>query len=400
MYNVGFGDCFLLTLPQDSNGQKHRVLIDCGSIKGNGRTSLDDIVERVIADVTENGTPHIDVVVMSHRHRDHIKGFGNPLWDEVKVDEVWMPWTEGPDTSARDLRLRMIAFGSALQEEFRALQAVDAVSDRRSSAIQHVLDNSLFVTNDEAMATLHRGFVNGTQGARRMFLSSEDKLIRSPRLPGVDVHVLGPSKDPGVIGRMDPPNTESFFRAAAGIETSAELLPFPEWVPDSPTEPSDELKSKLRDLTDESALIAAVAFENALNNTSLFLAFEIGRSVLVFPGDSQWGSWDATLDDRDGSALLARTRFYKTGHHGSHNSTPVSFVELLGDDFWAATSVIPHGSFAEIPRDPLLEHLRDKLRKAGNDETRVVRSDEPPDPAPVGVKVVDHDRIDFAIPID
>lgn len=76
----------------------------------------------------------------------------------------------------------------------------------------------------------------------------------------------------------------------------------------------------------------ALQLDGATNNTSLVLALELGEAgaVLLFVGDAQagnWLSWDAIpawkvngktvgVDD-----LLARTVFYKVGHHGSHNAT-------------------------------------------------------------------------------
>jgi hypothetical protein len=84
------------------------------------------------------------------------------------------------------------------------------------------------------------------------------------------------------------------------------------------------------DLEDGAEL--ALQLDGATNNTSLVLAVELGDGgpVLLFVGDAQagnWLSWDAitpwkvngktvTVDD-----LLARTVFYKVGHHGSHNAT-------------------------------------------------------------------------------
>ncbi|CAH2402342.1 conserved hypothetical protein [Mesorhizobium escarrei] len=74
-----------------------------------------------------------------------------------------------------------------------------------------------------------------------------------------------------------------------------------------------------------------------LNNSSLVVAIELVNShkVLLFPGDAQYGSWMSwavapfeipaqggaqarTVTVQD---LLARTIFYKVGHHGSHNAT-------------------------------------------------------------------------------
>jgi len=80
----------------------------------------------------------------------------------------------------------------------------------------------------------------------------------------------------------------------------------------------------------------ALQLDSATNNTSLVLAFEFIDSgdVMLFVGDAQagnWRSWDTLsleVKDADGNTqkvtaadLLARTIFYKVGHHGSHNAT-------------------------------------------------------------------------------
>ena len=232
MYNVGFGDCFLLRFPAD-DGRERKVLIDCGSIKrptvDNRAVPIGEVAERVIADVTENGEARIDVVVISHRHEDHISGFLDSVWDDVVVDEVWMPWTEDPkDPEAVRLLREMSAFALALNNEFHMLNGVNALGDEERDFIAHVIENffgeapanqvdedpTLSLKNDAAMATLHRGFVGGAQGAKRDFLRRlpADQPYRSDTLPGVDVHVLGPSDDESVIASMNPPREESFLR--------------------------------------------------------------------------------------------------------------------------------------------------------------------------------------------
>ena len=80
----------------------------------------------------------------------------------------------------------------------------------------------------------------------------------------------------------------------------------------------------------------AMQLDSATNNTSLVLAFEIIATgqVLLFVGDAQignWQSWDNLTwnlpehpeEKRKVTAkdLLARTVFYKVGHHGSINAT-------------------------------------------------------------------------------
>jgi beta-lactamase superfamily II metal-dependent hydrolase len=95
MYNVGFGDAFLVLLP--ANGKQRRILFDCGSVEAAEGVPMSSVVDRIISDVTDDdGVPRIDVVVATHRHKDHISGFANASWANVEVKEVWLPWTEDP----------------------------------------------------------------------------------------------------------------------------------------------------------------------------------------------------------------------------------------------------------------------------------------------------------------
>jgi hypothetical protein len=83
------------------------------------------------------------------------------------------------------------------------------------------------------------------------------------------------------------------------------------------------------DAADAGAL--ALAMNNATNNASAVLAFELskGGKVLLFVGDAQAGNWRSWSDEEwdDGNSkvtvadLLGRTVLYKVGHHGSHNAT-------------------------------------------------------------------------------
>jgi glyoxylase-like metal-dependent hydrolase (beta-lactamase superfamily II) len=43
-----------------------------------------EVVRQIIAEVTDqDGTPRIDVVVATHRHRDHVSGFADLQWSGV-----------------------------------------------------------------------------------------------------------------------------------------------------------------------------------------------------------------------------------------------------------------------------------------------------------------------------
>src|ERR1700730_1169801 len=94
MYNVGFGDSFLLRVPTDDG--ERRILVDCGyHSQGKGKFSDQDLVRQIKADL--EGQP-LHVVVATHRHQDHISGFGEKdLWADVGVEEVWLPFTANPE---------------------------------------------------------------------------------------------------------------------------------------------------------------------------------------------------------------------------------------------------------------------------------------------------------------
>ena len=91
MYNVGFGDCFLLALPD-----KRTMLVDAGfHSQGKGAFGGNDLVDQIVEDVKAiSGEARIDVVIATHRHQDHVYAFNSDKWDDVEVGEVWLPWVE------------------------------------------------------------------------------------------------------------------------------------------------------------------------------------------------------------------------------------------------------------------------------------------------------------------
>ncbi len=418
MYDVGFGDSFLLTFPGPDRPRK--VLIDCGVHAAGPPQArpFRDVVEQILEDVREEGEARVDVVVCSHRHRDHVLGFEAEGWSNVRVSEVWMPWTEHPtDPEARSIRE---AQAKKTKAALRAL-ALSGANDENAARARTLLENNL--TNAKAMAMLHGGFA-GRPPAR--FLPEPPaggrpllpQSFETPLLPGVEVHVLGPARDRATIRDMDPPVGESFLRAVAGggdagaapLDDRWALSPrgdqFKAWFketallaksagfdPTQPLLPSDpnfvakwvaSLELTLQDLAkverlaSDSPLEVATTIDKAVNGTSLMLAFEIGRAVLLFPGDAQWGTWNNAI--RTARPLLERVNFLKVGHHGSHNASPKAFVDgVLGQDFQAMVSTRTTKLFGEIPRLPLLDALRAKQGSPA-----LARSDE--DAVPAGFR--------------
>ncbi len=412
MYNVGFGDCFLLGFPGPD--RRRTVLVDCGHHQaGPPPHPLARVVDQVVSDLTEDGRPRVDVVVCTHRHRDHVLGFESGRWDEVSVGEVWMPWTEDPDDpEATKIRNAQARKALALQQALAARAAGDEVAARALEVVETSL------TNAAARSTLHHGFAGSP---RRRFLpgrqggAAQRRLVATAALPGVKVHVLGPARDRDTIRNLDPPVDEAYLRLAAaggagrgcGLDESWSISPrgdrFGGWLKATrraaetlpaavaPLRPSDpdfvtawlgslgltgpELR-KLGRHASQDLLAAAASIEQAVNGTSLMLVFELGRAVLLFPGDAQWGTWHRALEDPTWRSLLGRTTFLKVAHHASHNATPRRFLEAaLPPGLVAMVPTRRTTRFPDIPRQPLLERLTRTARA-------VLRSDSPVVAAP------------------
>lgn len=72
MYRQGLGDCFLISLPKQ-DGSPFFLMIDCGVILGteNAADKMKKVVQNII---TETGG-HVDLLVVTHEHWDHVSGF-------------------------------------------------------------------------------------------------------------------------------------------------------------------------------------------------------------------------------------------------------------------------------------------------------------------------------------
>ena len=396
MYNVGFGDAFLVTFP--AAGRACRVLFDCGSIAAPPGRPMSDVVARIVSDVTDpDGVARIDVVVATHRHRDHVSGFGLEPWAGVEVREVWMPCTEHPtDPAAREIRDIQSKLAMALQARLAAAGA-GADPDFRL-----FVENAL--TNEKAMRTLHSGFAGQPE---RRFLPTTDaseRTFTTEAMPGVTIHVLGPTRDKEVIRDMTPPKGESYLRLReAAIDPATGKPPAPfrgQFETSSPPAGVSFTEAERRKIQDAAAfadLDAAVALDQAVNGTSLMIVLEFAGIHLLFPGDAQWGTWAAAMKEPIWADILRSVRFYKVGHHGSENATPRKFVEqLLPDAPWAMASTIERPQWKNLPKPELLQAL------SGQKHALLARSDD--DAAapkgPPGFRVEHDVVVEATIPLD
>lgn len=380
-YCHGLGDCMLLSLPK-ADGSAFWMLIDCG-IHSAARGGADKIRE-IVADIAERTGGHIDVIVGTHEHWDHLSGFiqAAEAFAGITVGEVWFSWAENPaDPDARKL------------DKYKA----DAASALAAASFRMAGVKGLEGTASGIDALL--GFVFGAKGEKvrdaRERLRRLAPVVRHLEpgtlapldgVPAIRVYVLGPPRDPRLLGIEDI-LSETYAlggrsASAAPLANAFDLNAATLRIDDDPSAPFDgTMGLPLADLargkwpedaatagffwshyfgpeaigaterdqawrridTDwlASSVDLALQLDARTNNTSLVLALEMvetGR-VLLFAADAQVGNWlswsQVTFPATSGRPaqtaddLLRRTVFYKVGHHGSRNATRAAALELM-----------------------------------------------------------------------
>lgn len=396
-YNVGFGDCTLLTFCYDSFSRN--ILIDFGSVRrpsNSSRHHMQLVARQIVQDCAKSdGSKKLDAIVATHRHKDHISGFAtNPSGTgngdairKLEPDIIVQPWTEHPDApedallapSIQALRVYrnrlsdMGFFAKHVYSQIRSFNAVDGQERRRMRLLGEInIANQSAVSNLQSMANAARDRAcSSRHGAYFVYSGSTSGL--GHLLPNVKVDVLGPPtlKQSESIGRpvsihqdeywhLHGPRMAEFSeeRLFPGMGTS-HIEPYARWL--------QRKMERLR--TDELFRIVRI-LDDALNNTSVILLFSINGRGFLFPGDAQWENWEFALNQPEYVEKLRSVELYKVGHHGSLNATPKSLWALFENKGPKGThrrlqSILStkdgvHGHpdrDSEIPRETLIDEI-------------------------------------------
>ncbi len=375
MYQVGFGDCFLLSLryaqPPVPGGRKERhVLIDFGSTHSPTRAKLN--MEALANQITADCDGKLDVVIVTHRHRDHLSGFGNQAAADVLAklhpDLVVRPWTEEPDIPANATGL----VGTRSRGLLKSLGDAEGFAHALAGAIDSSASTSSLRGRVRRMAEDQLKNAEAIERLRKWSAATDGEYLHAgvaskieSIVPGLGVEVLGPptvdqfpgvvnarARDPeywmlyqgvvttglplGTLDLGDPDDDDPVGETAGDQAAAAEALA--EGVSDLeqliPAGPARWLADRLRSQQMHSLQRIVRSLDDALNNTSLILLLKVGDRRLLFPGDGQIENWQFTLDRLKRSPALKRRLgaidLYKVGHHGSRNATPRSLLDLWG----------------------------------------------------------------------
>lgn len=397
MYQVGFGDCFLLTFRYAGRAKPRHVLIDFGTTAAPSGSPA-QLLGRIAEDIRKTVGKDPFAVVATHRHRDHIAGFDpgsngkgpGAIIAALKPRFVVQPWTEQPDLAVDAKTPPGFRGLAARQETLASLQAiaqqaVEVALPRLQRSFQHT-------ATAEQLAFIGEDNISNAGAVRNLMWMGPNDYVYAGKatklarfLPGVKVTVLGPptvKQHAGVRKERakDPDEFWSLQGKALGLGdesgSAGNLTLFPRhgqttgggaplwarWI----------IKS-LRSAHGDQLLELVRSLDTAMNNTSVILLFECGGHRFLFPGDAQIENWEYALGQKKFTDLLKNVTVYKVGHHGSLNATPKTLwkewypqgAKPLAMDrrmtSFMSTKAGKHGSVAsgtEVPRTKLVTALK------------------------------------------
>ena len=440
MYRQGLGDCFLITF--DVGGDEKHMLIDCGTLGATTTgVKLEKVVEDIKETTRTTKAPdgHLDLLIATHEHLDHVSGFRSrqEVFEKMTIDRVWLAWTEDPiDPIAQKIVKYKNDLGAALKQAAAALQSpsASAAAKKNGEAIDSILGffdgdaplgaGKFSPTVDEAMDFVRKG-----TGAKTTHKKPGGDPIEEAWLPGFRFFVLGPPRSEAALNNLGDHGSPELYSLAHSLKSAAMLFASGKSVKECFAADGEEKNAfaasapfdvrfrreaneddtkrmfadylendEWRQINEDWLNIAsdlALQLDSATNNTSLALAIEriADGKVLLFPADAQEGNWvswhDASMKwtvtsgaaagTVKASDLLARTVFYKVGHHSSHNATakgkglelmesPKELTAFIPVDRAVALKRNPKNSW-KMPARPLYRRLLEKCNG------RVVRSD-------------------------
>ena len=289
------------------------------------------------------------MVVATHRHADHISGFGRAKAGEIiknlQPRRVVQPWTEHPrlstDARAPATHRRLVSTLGNMQL-FAAGVRSEAINLGRLERFPLALGERLRflgetnISNEDAVRALQQ-MSSGTKGR---YVKYGDDISDERLLPGVEIKVLGPPtlKEAPAIARQAQINKEFWQLASqwgaevqAGNASAADLPSLFKSTMSRVPQAARWLTPRIDRAHADNMLSLLRTMDGTLNNTSVILCIRIGESTLLFPGDAQIENWSWALfdaeDSRETLKLLRQTNVYKVGHHGSLNATPKTLWE-------------------------------------------------------------------------
>ncbi len=366
-YNVLFGDALLVSWDEDDG--VHHAWVDFGNFHNDANA----VFEKVYNDVLTRTGGNLDLLVITHRHLDHMEGFFS-LRKRFKADFTIQRLWHAHVTSSVDH-----VFEIAERTLRSTLPASIPASD---TEIGRVFRNNFGAKGDKIrkqMADILSEI--GVPASRRFKIHRSMNLTQAlpPGISKLGIEVLGPEKNSkrylqplehalrvrGVAlsadnGRIKA-TTEDPFHGARAVKFGKSKLAGLADV------------ARLRRQLQSGGLEVLAAVDTTRNNTSIVMRLTHGSARLLLVGDAEEMSWEVMR--KNGAEFKANV--IKVGHHGSINASPDwSFTEVMPTKLASNAAVISTDDDRftganEVPKDSVLNGWRARLKNT----SRLLRTD-------------------------
>jgi hypothetical protein len=386
MFDVGLGDCIYCRIPKaHDSGRDFHILIDCGTL------SSTDYLREAIKNLKPllpliAGKRHVDLLVVTHEHKDHMTGFGMKLWDGLSFGAIWMSAAMdlAHPEAKRAKKLHTFAAG-AMERAVRLKLALGPELTDLAAAL---------ALNENAMTTLRDTLPKASKIKATYVHSKASKKDLDLPLKGATISVLGPEKDIDFyyLGKAgDPALRQLLGFIDTGLPDPATAVPKASAVPAPKNIDAADFR-QLRSRMLSTALAFADLDGKVCNNTSVVLLVEWNGKRLLFVGDAEWdgaykegtkanSSWNVMWNLRK-KQLDGPLAFYKIGHHGSVNATPWGQTPAAskGEPLAILDAILPvtskakakaivstrRGNYPPIPRTDLLAEIGRRVSNTRN----------------------------------